>query len=182
MAETTGEVANTDAVILEMGKPRHKVTPGHRQQKSSHFRKQTQSFSITQSPLQCFIWDIKDSPQPLSAGVTLQHGVYISKQCNRSSLLSSSHLPPPCPWVREAVVNVQFSKKTTVSLIVPLILIPGAPQKSILISAPLQERGVLVFIDLSFGKIQRRRGYCFSPHRTCAISQTRSLQLVFFVK
>lgn len=79
-----------------MGKLRLKVTQGHRQQKSSLFRRQTQSFSSTERPLQCFIGDIKDSPQPLSAGMMLQHGVHISKQCNRSSLLSS-HLPPPCP-------------------------------------------------------------------------------------
>lgn len=75
-----------------MGKPRQKATQGHRQQKSSLFRKQTQSFSITQSLLQCFIGGIKDSPRCLSAGMMLQQGVHISKQCNRSSLLSSSHL------------------------------------------------------------------------------------------
>jgi len=82
--------------------------------------------------------------------------------------------------VREAAVNIQFSKKTAVSRIAPLILILGPPQKQI--SAPLQECGVLLFINLSFGKIQRRRGYCFSLRWKCAISQTRSLQLVFFVK
>jgi len=95
VAETAGEVANTDAIISEMGKPRQKVTQGHRQQKSSVFRKQTQSFSITQSPLQCIFGGIKNSPQPLSAGMMLQHRVHISKQSNRSSLLSSSPLPPP---------------------------------------------------------------------------------------
>ncbi|KAK4818015.1 hypothetical protein QYF61_004128 [Mycteria americana] len=48
-------------------------------------------------------------------GMMLQHGVRISKQRNRSSLLSRSHLLPPYPWAREAAVNIQFSKKTTAS-------------------------------------------------------------------
>lgn len=40
----------------------------------------------------------------------LQHRVHTLKQCNRSSLLSSSHLPPPCPSVRKAM-NIQFPPK-----------------------------------------------------------------------
>lgn len=79
-------------------------------------------------------------------------------------------------------MNIEFFTKTAVNNIVPLVLIPGAPQKSIFLSPPLQECGMLVLIDPSFGKIQRRRCYCFSLCWTYVISQPHSPQLVFFVK
>lgn len=49
-------------------------------------------------------------------------------------------------------MNIQFSKKTAVSRIAPLILIPGAPQKSIFLSAPLQECGMLLPLIFLLGK------------------------------
>lgn len=110
-----------------------------------------------------------------TAEMMLQH-----RSLFQSSATKPPSLPAPCPWAKEAAVNIQFSKNTTVSCVVPLILIPGAPQKSILLSAPLGMWHAC--LHWSFGKTQRRSGYCFSLRWTCAISKTCSLQLVFFVK
>lgn len=45
-------------------------------------------------------------------------------------------------------MNVQFTTKIAVSLILLLFLIPHAPQKSIFLSAPLQECSVPILIGL----------------------------------